>query len=82
MLIEAARHGVRIVEVPVPAIYAERPARRSYYRPVLDTLAITGMIAGKLLARGLHPAGLARALRRPGATTTTLNPDGQGEEGT
>ena len=63
VLIAAARRGWRIVEVPVPSVYPDRAARHSYYRPVVDTLAITAMVAGKLLARGLDPAALVRVLR-------------------
>jgi hypothetical protein len=63
VLIEAARQGWRIVEVPVPAVYPDRAPRHSYYRPVVDTAAITVMVAGKLLARGLDPAALVRVLR-------------------
>ncbi|MBK1699099.1 hypothetical protein CKO21_17790 [Rhodovibrio salinarum] len=63
VLIEAARRGWRIVEVPVPAVYPARPPRHSYYRPLADTLAITAMVTGKLLARGFDPAGLVRVLR-------------------
>lgn len=60
LLIEAARAGFRIHAVPVPAIY--RPdARASYYRH-RDSLRITAMVARKLLARGLYPAGLYGAL--------------------
>ena len=62
-LIEAARQGWRIVEVPVPAVYPARAPRHSYYRPVVDTTAITVMVAGKLLTRGLDPAALVRVLR-------------------
>jgi glycosyltransferase involved in cell wall biosynthesis len=63
VLIEAARQGWRVVEVPVPAVYPARAPRQSYYRPVVDTAAITVMVAGKLLARGLDPAALVRVLR-------------------
>jgi glycosyltransferase involved in cell wall biosynthesis len=63
VLIEAARQGWRIVEVPVPAVYPARAPRHSYYRPVVDTAAITVMVAGKLLVRGLDPAALVRVLR-------------------
>ncbi len=63
VLIEAARRGWEIVEVPVPAVYPARGARHSHYRPAVDTLAIAGMVTGKLLARGLDPAALLRVLR-------------------
>lgn len=70
VLIEAARRGWQIVEVPVPAVYPDRAPRRSYYRPVVDTAAITAMVAGKLLARGLAPAALMRVLRADGRHVT------------
>lgn len=70
ILIEASRHGFEIVEVSIPAIYAQRPARRSYYRPIIDTAAITCMVTGKILARGLDLAGLLRVLRNRPTTTT------------
>ena len=60
-LIEAAWHGVPIVAVPVDSIYP-RGARISYYRPVRDTVCIAGMVAGRLLRRGLYPTGLLRSL--------------------
>jgi hypothetical protein len=63
VLIAAARRGWRIVEVPVPAVYPDRAPRHSYYRPVVDTLAIAAMVAGKLLVRGLDPAALVCVLR-------------------
>ena len=63
ILIEAARHGHRCVLVPITALY--KPGRRaSHFRPVLDIVRITRMIAWKLLSRGLYPQGLVRALRR------------------
>ncbi|MBK1669709.1 hypothetical protein CKO28_16845 [Rhodovibrio sodomensis] len=63
VVIEAARQGWRIVEVAVPAVYPKRAPRHSYYRPMVDTAAITAMVARKLLARGLDPAALVRVLR-------------------
>lgn len=65
VLIEAGRRGVRIVDAPVTVAYPER-ARRSYFRPVLDILRITRMVAWKLLSRGLYLSGLVRSLRRAG----------------
>lgn len=64
VLIEAGRRGVRILDVPVSAVYPER-ARRSYFRPVLDILRITRMVAWKLLSRGLYLSGLVRSFKRP-----------------
>lgn len=64
ILIEAARRGVPILSLAIEARYA--PGRRaSHFRPLLDVARITRMIAGKLLRRGMYPAGLWRALTRP-----------------
>lgn len=63
ILIEAARHGYRCITVPIAAIYP--PARRaSHFRPVLDIVRITRMIAWKLLSRGFYPQGFYRAFLR------------------
>ncbi len=62
ILIEASRLGCESVAVPVAAIYP-RSARRSHFRPVLDVLRITRMVARKLLARGLYPRGLIGSLK-------------------
>jgi len=61
ILIEATRLGYRSVAVPIDAL--RRPgARPSYFRPVLDIARITGMVAWKLLSRGMYPVGLYRTL--------------------
>lgn len=64
ILIAAARAGVRAICVPVTVTYTGA-ARASHFRPVVDIARIVIMVAGRLLARGLHPAGLVRSLRRP-----------------
>lgn len=64
ILIEAGRRGVRVVAVPVSAIYEAR-GRRSHFRPVLDIARIVRMVAWKLLSRGLDLPGLIKSLRRP-----------------
>lgn len=64
ILIEAARLGFRPLAVPIAAIYHD-DARPSHYRPWRDTLAIIAMVAGKLIAWGMYPAGLIRSKRRP-----------------
>jgi glycosyltransferase involved in cell wall biosynthesis len=65
ILIEASRLGFGCAAVPVAAIYP-RAARPSRFRPVLDVLRITRMVAWKLLSRGLYLNGLASSLmRRP-----------------
>jgi glycosyltransferase involved in cell wall biosynthesis len=62
VLIDAARLGVESVAVSIPAIYREG-ARRSHFRPVVDILLITRMVAWKLLRRGLNIPGLVRSRR-------------------
>jgi glycosyltransferase involved in cell wall biosynthesis len=66
ILIEAARLGYRCIMAPIAAVY--RPGMRaSHFRPVLDAVRITRMIAWKLLSRGLYPRGFYRAFLKPGA---------------
>lgn len=61
ILIDAAATGTLTESIDIESIY--RPDRRpSHYRPVADTWAISRMVAGKLLRRGLYPIGLLRAL--------------------
>lgn len=64
VIIEAGRRGYVPLAVPIPAIYVPS-ARKSHFRPVLDILRITRMVALKLLQRGLCPACLWRSLRTP-----------------
>jgi glycosyltransferase involved in cell wall biosynthesis len=63
LLIEAARAGARIRSVPIDSVY-HPGARRSHFRPVGDIARIVRMVAWKLVARGLYPAGLVRSLAR------------------
>lgn len=62
MLIEAARRGFVIQNVPVTVMPRSGP-RPSHFRPLLDIARITRMVAGKLLSRGLYLKGLPRSLR-------------------
>ena len=62
VLIEATRAGVLPLAVPIDAIY-HPGGRASHYRPILDTLLIIRMVAGKLLARGFYLRGLWRSLQ-------------------
>lgn len=64
VIIEAGRRGHAPLAVPIPAIYVAG-ARKSHFRPVLDILRITRMVALKLLQRGLCPVCLWRSLRTP-----------------
>jgi len=66
ILIEAARHGHLCTLVPIAAVY-HQSVRASHFRPVLDIVRITRMVAWKLMSRGLAPVAFYRAfLRRPG----------------
>ncbi len=72
VLIEGAR--VEFQSIPVPIESASRKASRpSHFRPVLDILRITWMVAWKLLSRGMYPVGLYRSLfsRSGGVTVKT-----------
>lgn len=63
VLIDAVRAGYRPFPVPIAAIYA-KTSRPSHYRPVADTLPIIGMVARKLLSRGMYVQGLIRSRKR------------------
>ena len=67
VLINAARVGVVSEAVGVSAIYPQG-ARRSHFRPVVDVLLITRMVAWKLLSRGFDIPGLLRSRRPPTST--------------
>jgi glycosyltransferase involved in cell wall biosynthesis len=62
VLIEAGRRGTRLEWVPIPAIYEPR-ARPSHFRPIVDIMLITHMVAWKLISRGFYLRGLIRSLR-------------------
>jgi glycosyltransferase involved in cell wall biosynthesis len=62
ILIEAARHGVRSISVPIPALYKGTLVRASHFRPFRDVLRIVRMVAWKLVSRGLYPQGLWRIM--------------------
>ena len=64
MLVRAAAHGWRLVEVPVTAIHFAD--RRSRFRPVRDGIAVGAYLAGQIVRRWGREAGLvAAALGRP-----------------
>jgi hypothetical protein len=76
LLIAAARHGFGSRAVPIAALYPQA-ARPSHFRPVLDIVRITRMVAWKLLSRGMSPAGLRRVLaQRPAERGTEGGPAG------
>lgn len=64
LLIDTTRAGVVPLAVPIDAIY-RADGRESHYRPIVDTLLIIRMVAGKLLARGMYLRGLWRSLHPP-----------------
>ncbi len=57
ILIEAARQGIACRNVPITARPRTGP-RPSHFRPLLDILRITRMVAWKILSRGFYPLGL------------------------
>ena len=61
ILIVGGRRGIRSVATPIAAIYRD-DARPSHFRPVLDIVRITRMVAWKLFIRGMFPLGLYRSL--------------------
>lgn len=65
VLIEAARLGFRTAAVDIPTLYGEGLFRPSHFRPVADIARIVGMVAAKLLRRGMDPLGLWRSLTLP-----------------
>lgn len=63
LLIDAVRGGADVRAVSIATLY--RPdGRASHYRPWRDTWHIVRLVGGKLLRRGMDPAGLVRSLRR------------------
>ncbi len=64
ILIEAARHGIRTVSVPIEARYDE-DRRASHFRPVRDVTRITRMIAWRLIRGGFMPVNYWRAQKVP-----------------
>ncbi len=56
ILIEAARQGFSLRSIPVSV--SPRPGSRpSHFRPMLDIIRITRMVASKILSRGFYPQG-------------------------
>jgi glycosyltransferase involved in cell wall biosynthesis len=78
ILIDAGRRDVRLINVPISAIYPAR-ARRSHFRPVLDIAQITRMVAWKLLSSGLYLPGLVRSLQPTARDEVEGQAGGRGE---
>lgn len=64
ILIAAGELGVRSIAVSIPGIFPVA-ARPSHFRPVADIARIVAMVGGRLVRRGMHPAGLWRSLKLP-----------------
>lgn len=64
ILIAAGSIGVKSVAVAIPGIYPKL-ARASHFRPVYDIARIVLMVGGRLLRRGMYPAGLWHSLKSP-----------------
>lgn len=71
ILIEAARHGIATVSVPILARYAD-DRRASHFKPLRDVLRITRMIAGHLIPKGFAPHKLWRAYRQAPTIDETI----------
>jgi len=63
MLIAAGALGVRTVAVPIASIYGGALRRASHFRPIVDIGKIVVMLGGRLLRRGMYPAGLWRVVK-------------------
>lgn len=63
VLIEAGRRGMQCLHIPITVMPRKGP-RASHFRPVVDIVRITTMVARKLLTKGLDPSGFSRAFIR------------------
>jgi glycosyltransferase involved in cell wall biosynthesis len=61
ILIEATRLGYRSIAVPIDML-PRGGTRRSHFRPILDVVRITQMVAWKLISKAMFPTGLYRSL--------------------
>ncbi len=72
VLIEAVRLGYESKPVAIAAVYGKEK-RASHFRPVMDIVRITRMVAWKLISRGLYLNGLYRALARRSARRSAVS---------
>jgi hypothetical protein len=61
ILIEATRLGYQSIALPIEVL-PRGGTGRSHFRPILDVVRIVLMVAGKLISKGMFPAGLYRSL--------------------
>ena len=73
VLIEAARQGVDCLYIPIN-VAPRKGSRASHFRPVLDIARITGMVAGKILRRGLYLRGLVASIRPSASLIKSTGP--------
>jgi len=73
ILIEATHLGYRSIALPIDML-PRGGTRRSHFRPVLDVVHITLMVAWKLISKGMFPAGLYRSLFTQPFRSEPVNP--------
>jgi glycosyltransferase involved in cell wall biosynthesis len=61
LLLDCVAAGASVCSVAILTRY-QQDSRRSHYRPWRDTWSIIRLVGGKLLRRGMYPAGLFRSL--------------------
>ena len=71
ILIDAAHLNIPSESIAIDTIYHEQ-ARHSHYKPTSDTTMIVKMIAGKLIRKGMYPAGLMNVLQNKNQKTQQL----------
>ena len=62
VLIESAKLGYRSLPLLIES-ETRKAGSASHFRPAMDVIRITRMVAWKLLSRGMYPTGLYRSLR-------------------
>ena len=62
VLIEAARQGVDCLHIPI-SVVPRRGPRASHFRPIVDIVRITRMVAWKILCKGFYLQGLLTSIR-------------------
>lgn len=72
VLIDAARRGTQCLPVPI-SVAPRFGARASHFRPVVDILRITRMVAWKLLSSIFYPHGI---IQSPSTVEPSMSPKG------
>lgn len=71
ILIQAVRLGIKSISLPIDAIYHEH-ARPSHFRPVMDIVRITLMVAWRMMSRLMNPVGFYKAFIAPRFTKSRV----------